>query len=196
MHPDLRVDVACGGRGPDILSETVNTGTEHVVSTTAVHDILHDVFIPLWEFDMPSSDAFALRRSGLNEFLFAPVGTEANGMTLSLVSVFARLGNDPWLEAGRLARLPKPEATESLARIIASMPNQRLATTSRDDDCYPIDCTAAEVAGREPGTESASISLWREGRPSYQDWPRAGGRRVRSGLSDRCLHDDIRRTRA
>ena len=43
-------------------------------------------------------------------------------MTLSLVSVFARLGNDPWLEAGRLARLPKPEATESLARIIASMP--------------------------------------------------------------------------
>src|SRR5579864_3779597 len=71
---------------------------------------------------MPSSDAFVLRRSGLNEFLFAPVGTEANGMTLSLISVFARLGNDPWLEAGRLARLPELEATESLARIIASMP--------------------------------------------------------------------------
>jgi hypothetical protein len=71
---------------------------------------------------MPSSDAFALRRSGLNEFLFAPVGTEANGMTLSLVSVFARLGHDPWREAGRLAGLPKSEATESLARIIAGMP--------------------------------------------------------------------------
>jgi hypothetical protein len=75
-----------------------------------------------WEFNMPSSDAFALRRSALNEFLFAPVGTEANGMTLSVVSVFARLGNDPWQEAGRLAGLPKPEAIESLARIIASMP--------------------------------------------------------------------------
>ncbi len=72
---------------------------------------------------MPSSDAFALRRSGLNEFLFAAVGTEANGMTLSLVSVFARLGNDPWQEAGRLAGLPKPEATESLARTIANMPS-------------------------------------------------------------------------
>ena len=71
---------------------------------------------------MPSSDAFALRRSGLNEFLFAPVGTEANGMTLSVVSVFARLGNDPWVEASRLARLPKSEAIECLARIIASMP--------------------------------------------------------------------------
>jgi hypothetical protein len=71
---------------------------------------------------MPSSDAFALRHSRLNEFLFAPVGTETNGMTLSVVSVLARLGNDPWQEAGRLAGLPKPEAIESLARIIASMP--------------------------------------------------------------------------
>jgi hypothetical protein len=71
---------------------------------------------------MPSTDAFALRRSGFNEFLFAPIGTEANGMTLSLVSVFARAGNDPWLEAGRLAGLPKSEATESLARSIAGMP--------------------------------------------------------------------------
>src|SRR5690348_14465560 len=71
---------------------------------------------------MPSTDAFALRRSGLNEFLFAPVGIEANGMTLSLVSVFARAGNDPWLEAGRLAGLPKSEATKSVARSIAGMP--------------------------------------------------------------------------
>jgi hypothetical protein len=76
----------------------------------------------LWEFNMPRSDAFALRRSGLNEFLFAPLSTEANGMTLSVVSVFARLGNDPWQEAGRLAGLPRPQATESLARTIASMP--------------------------------------------------------------------------
>jgi len=71
---------------------------------------------------MSNTDVFALQQSGLNEFLFAPVGTEANGMTLNLVSVFARLGNDPWLEAGRLAKLPRSEATESLARVIASMP--------------------------------------------------------------------------
>ena len=71
---------------------------------------------------MSGSDAFALRRSGLNEFLFAPVGTEASGMTLSLVSVFARGGDDPWREAGRLAGLSKPEAIASLARTIAGMP--------------------------------------------------------------------------
>jgi hypothetical protein len=72
---------------------------------------------------MPNTDVFALRRSGLNEFLFAPVGTEANGMTLNLVSVFARLGNDPWREAGLLAGLPKSEAIESLAQMIAGMPS-------------------------------------------------------------------------
>ena len=102
---------------------------KYVVSTNVVHDI----FIPLWEFNMSSSDAFALRRSRLNEFLFAPVGTEANGMTLSVVSLLARQGNDPWQEAGRLAGLPKAEATESLARIIASLPTsvwpQQAATT-------------------------------------------------------------------
>jgi hypothetical protein len=70
---------------------------------------------------MPSTDDFALRRSGLGEFLFAAVGTEANGMTLR-VSVFARLGNDPWQEAARLADLPKSQAIERLARIIAGMP--------------------------------------------------------------------------
>jgi hypothetical protein len=67
-------------------------------------------------------DVTAFQRSDLNAFLFADVGTEANGMTLSVVSVFARQGSDPWGEAGRLADLPKAEATDSLARTIAAMP--------------------------------------------------------------------------
>jgi hypothetical protein len=67
-------------------------------------------------------DVTALQRSDLNNFLFADVGTEANGMTLCMLSVFARLGSDPWSEAGRLADLPKREATDSLARTIAEMP--------------------------------------------------------------------------
>jgi hypothetical protein len=87
------------------------------------HDIWHDILISLWEFNMASSDVFAFGRSGLSEFLYAPVGNEANDMTLSLISVFARRGDDPWREAGRLAGLPKSEAIESLARIIAGMPN-------------------------------------------------------------------------
>jgi len=69
-----------------------------------------------------SPDVTALQRSDLNQFLFADVGTEASGMTLSVVSVLARQGSDPWREAGRLADLPKAEATDSLARTIAGMP--------------------------------------------------------------------------
>ena len=71
---------------------------------------------------MAAPDVTALQRSDLNNFLFADVGTEANGMTLCVVSVFARLGSDPWREAGRLADLSKPEATDSLAHTIADMP--------------------------------------------------------------------------
>ncbi len=71
---------------------------------------------------MATIDVTALQRSDLNEFLFADVGTEANGMILSVASVLARQGNDPWREAGRLAELPKAEATDSLARTIAGMP--------------------------------------------------------------------------
>jgi hypothetical protein len=71
---------------------------------------------------LASPDATALLRSNLNDFLFANVGLEARGMTLSVISVLARQGLDPWQEAGRLADLPNAEATDSLARTIAGMP--------------------------------------------------------------------------
>jgi hypothetical protein len=66
-----------------------------------------------------------LQRSDLNEFLFADVGTERSGMMLSVVSLFARQGSDPWREADRLAELPKAVATDSLARSISEMPQGR-----------------------------------------------------------------------
>jgi len=72
-----------------------------------------------------ASDVTALQRSDLNEFLFADVGTERSGMMLSVVSLFARQGSDPWREADRLAELPKAVATDSLARSIAEMPQGR-----------------------------------------------------------------------
>lgn len=71
---------------------------------------------------MAAPDVTGVQRSDLNDFLFADIGTEANGMTLSVVSVFARQGSDPWWEAGRLAELPKAEATDRLARLITGMP--------------------------------------------------------------------------
>jgi hypothetical protein len=71
---------------------------------------------------MATIDAYALQHSDLNGFLFADVGMEASGMTLSVLSILARVGADPWQEAGRLAKLPPMDAADGLARIIAAMP--------------------------------------------------------------------------
>jgi hypothetical protein len=71
---------------------------------------------------MATSNAFALKESGLNEFLFAEVGTELNGSPLTILSVLARLGQDPWAEAARWTKLPKSAIIDRLAQSIAQMP--------------------------------------------------------------------------
>jgi len=60
-------------------------------------------------------------------FLFAPIGEDRNGMLLSVLSALARADVDPWQEAARLARLPKETATQSLASLIAKLSGE-LAT--------------------------------------------------------------------
>lgn len=68
---------------------------------------------------------FSLLHSDLNDFLFASVGDEQNGMPLSVISALTRLGVDPWEEAGRLAALPKALAAEAMASMIAGFPIAR-----------------------------------------------------------------------
>ncbi len=51
---------------------------------------------------MTLSARFALLHSDLNDFLFAAVGDEPNGMPLSVISALTRLGVDP-LGRGRQA---------------------------------------------------------------------------------------------
>ena len=63
---------------------------------------------------MSTSDVFALEKSGLNTFLFAEVGTETNGSVLTVLSVLARLGRDPWEQAARWASLPKATDRKSV----------------------------------------------------------------------------------
>ena len=64
---------------------------------------------------MTSTDAFALKNSDLNAFLFADVGTEMNGSALTMLSVLARLGQDPWAEAARWTAKQKAAAIDCLA---------------------------------------------------------------------------------
>jgi len=76
----------------------------------------------VWRADMPQSDIFALSQSRYNDFLFARIGEELDGVALTVLSAFARLGCDPWQEAHRLAELSPRQATISLAQSIAALP--------------------------------------------------------------------------
>ena len=71
---------------------------------------------------MTSTDAFALKNSELNAFLFADVGTELNGSALTMLSVLARLEKDPWAEAAKWTNLPKRAAIDCLTQSIGKMP--------------------------------------------------------------------------
>jgi hypothetical protein len=62
--------------------------------------------------------------SEFNDFLFALVGDDRNGMRLSVLSALARLDVDPWEEAANLTRLPAKTAPERLTSLIAALPDR------------------------------------------------------------------------
>jgi hypothetical protein len=72
--------------------------------------------------DMTLPARFSLLHSDFNDFLFAFIGDQQNGMPLNVVSALTRLDVDPWEEAARLAALPKVLATEALEPMIARLP--------------------------------------------------------------------------
>jgi hypothetical protein len=65
---------------------------------------------------------FALPPSELNAFLLAEVATQTNGLSLTVLSLLARMGRDPWAEARRLDELPIETAIVSMTAAIAASP--------------------------------------------------------------------------
>ena len=68
--------------------------------------------------------------SEFDDFLFAAIGDDLNGMPLSVVSVLARVDLDPWQEAAILAALPEELATQRLTAVLAGLPERTLQRTS------------------------------------------------------------------
>ena len=62
-----------------------------------------------------------LRQGGtpFDGFLYAAVGEDRGGNTVSVLSTLARLGLDPWDEAADLADLPRADARSRLERLLA-----------------------------------------------------------------------------
>ena len=114
---------------------------------------------------MTTADAFALKSSNLNAFLYAEVATELNGSVLTMLSVLARLGQDPWAEAARLTTLPKGAAIDSLARSIREMPldprtlAETLATASRLLMLLPVrvECPGHSI---RPAVAASAVPNW------------------------------------
>jgi hypothetical protein len=68
---------------------------------------------------------FAPLRPDLDPFLFALIGEERNGNSLSTISALTQLGLDPWEEAGRLSGLAKRDAIERLTDLILKLSDGR-----------------------------------------------------------------------
>jgi hypothetical protein len=64
--------------------------------------------------------------SEFDEFLFAPLGEDQNGLPLSVVSLFGRMNLDPWQEAGNLAALSAEAAGKRLALCLDTLTDPTL----------------------------------------------------------------------
>jgi hypothetical protein len=86
-----------------------------------------------------------------DDFLFASIGEESNGMLLSVISALARLNIDPWQEAANLAQLPRTTAARRLTSLIATLP---------DGPSTPLDpgANAARLIARLPRRVGSSVA--------------------------------------
>ena len=76
---------------------------------------------------MTRSASPSLQCAKFDDFLFAPIGAEANGMSLSVISALARLDLDPWSEAADLARMPRRNAIDRMTALISALPGRTSA---------------------------------------------------------------------
>ena len=110
---------------------------------------------------------YSLGHSAYNAFLHAEVGEEANGTKLTVLTALTRLGVDPWLEAARLADLPRDVAVTALAAAIARLPEgnwkaadveaiaMRLAHFLPTHSSAPLAQPAPRAQSRGTGTAAA-----------------------------------------
>jgi hypothetical protein len=75
-------------------------------------------------FVMDHRPPFSTITSRYDDFLFASICEEANGMRLSVLSALARMNIDPWEEATRLAAMPRAIAEKALVSTLGLTQNK------------------------------------------------------------------------
>jgi len=102
-----------------------------------------------------------------DDFLFAPIGEDKNGMLLSVLSALVRMDIDPWQEAAKLSRMPGKTAIERLAVLIAALPEM-------------------PSAHRDPGTIAARLIALLPSRVDTKAEPRRSLPSVRATIHPRA----------
>ncbi len=80
--------------------------------------------------EMTSSPSAPYLTPQFDDFLFARIDEGSEAMPLSVLSILARLGVDPWEEAAKLARLERVSAAKRLVEFIAATPGAPAAYLS------------------------------------------------------------------
>src|SRR5438270_10593411 len=117
--------------------------------------------------------SFRPLRPDLDKFLFAAVGEEIDGIPLSTISALTRLGLDPWQEAGRLSSLPRREAVEQVARLIAELPGifrplaEAREVAHRLVGLLPKHDDSRAAVARQSGWEASDNEDWN---PASRQW--------------------------
>jgi hypothetical protein len=92
----------------------------------------------------------ALLGPEFDAFLFASVGKESNGGSLSVLSALAQADVDPWREAAELARMPREAANQRLTasapatiadRLVKLLPRKNLASVASRGRVLQTDST-------------------------------------------------------
>lgn len=100
-------------------------------------------------------------QSEFDEFLYASVDADSNGLLLSVFSALARQDVDPWQEAASLARMSRQSAAKRLEALISALPGGPLT----HPDIGPA---AARLVALLPDRADCSIA-------PRQKLPTAGG---------------------
>ena len=80
--------------------------------------------------EMTTSPSVSYLTPQFDDFLFARINEDSEATPLSVLSVLARLGVDPWEEAAKLARLERVSAAKRLVEFIAATPGAPTAYLS------------------------------------------------------------------
>lgn len=100
---------------------------------------------------MPTMDEMRQGGTPFDPFLYAAVGEDRNGNTVTVLSTLARLGLEPWEAASDLASLTRDEARSRLGGLLArfrdvpALGQDHAAITQRLIDLLP------RTAGRRVG---------------------------------------------